>query len=144
MAEEEDDEGEAVTGQEKGASVQLMTIHADKGLEFPMVIIPELHRFVPRGLKPGKPVSLYTKPHAGSDIWNDQEGTLPLFSVEYPLADYGKVLGPLSFLLNKRDMLEDVAENRRVFYVGCTRAMRHLILTGYLSVEKGNDDGNTE
>ncbi|UCG99702.1 MAG: UvrD-helicase domain-containing protein [Deltaproteobacteria bacterium] len=139
MAEEEDDEGEALVELKKGVSIYLMTIHAAKGLEFPMVIIPELDRQIPKGPSPGKPLRVCTAQDSRSEAWNDQEGLLPTFSVELPLADFRRALSPLPFILKSRDILEDVAENRRVFYVGCTRAMHHLILTGHLVVGKGRE-----
>ncbi len=137
MAEEADEEGEALVEVPQGVPIHLMTIHSAKGLEFPMVIIPELDRSLPIGPKPGKPVRLYPTKSSGEEAWNEREGILPLFGVEYPLTDFGKALSPLAILLKRRDMLEEVAENRRVFYVGCTRAMHHLILTGHMEVGKG-------
>jgi ATP-dependent exoDNAse (exonuclease V) beta subunit len=139
MAEEEDDEGGALVEIPQGIPIHLMTIHAAKGLEFPMVIIPELDRALPREPKLGKPVRLYPADRSGKDIWNDHEGLLPLLRVEYPLVDFKKVFGPLCFMLKMRDTSEDVAENRRVFFVGCTRAIDHLILAGYMQVEKRRD-----
>ena len=139
MADEEEDEGEALVEPATGVSIHLMTIHAAKGLEFPMVIIPELDRSLPRGWRPGKPLRLYPAHNSGPEAWNDQEGILPVFDVEFPHADFRKVASPLSFILKRRDTLEDVAENRRVFYVGCTRAMHHLVLTGHLKVAAGGD-----
>jgi len=140
MADEEDDEGEALVELTQGVSIHLMTIHAAKGLEFPMVIIPELDRSLPKAGKPGKPVRLYPAHDSRTGAWNDQEGILPIFDVEFPLVDFRKVVNPLSFILKRRDTLEAVAENRRVFYVGCTRAMHHLILTGHRAVGKGNNN----
>ena len=142
QAEEADDEGEALVELTKGVSIHLMTIHAAKGLEFPMVIIPELDRTILREGKPGKPLRLYPADQSIPGAWNDQEGLLPLLNVEFPFADFKRVLSPLPFILKRRDKLEDVAENRRVFYVGCTRAMHHLILTGHLGVGKGEDNKN--
>ena len=137
MADEEE-EGEALLEPIKGVSIHLMTIHAAKGLEFPMVIIPELDRSLPKGWRPGKPLRVYPAHNSAPGAWNDREGILPVFDVEFPYAGFRKVASPLSFILKKRDALEDVAENRRVFYVGCTRAMHHLILTGHLPVATGS------
>jgi ATP-dependent helicase/nuclease subunit A len=139
MAEEADEEGEALVEAPQGIPIHLMTIHSAKGLEFPMVIIPELDRSLPIGQKPGKPLRLYAKEASGTETWNDHEGLLPLFGVEYPLTGFRKQFSPLMILLKRRDMLEEVAENRRVFYVGCTRAMDHLILTGHMEVGKGRE-----
>jgi ATP-dependent helicase/nuclease subunit A len=137
MAEEADEEGEALVEVPQGVPIHLMTIHSAKGLEFPVVIIPELDRTLPRVQKPGKPVRLYATEEPGRETWNDREGILPLLGVEYPSTDFRKQFSPLAILLKRRDLLEDVAENRRVFYVGCTRAMHHLILTGHMEVGKG-------
>ncbi len=139
MAEGQDDEGEAPGELSKGVSIYLMTIHASKGVEFPMVIIPELDRAVPKESRPGKPLRLSPADHTKPGGWNDREGLLPIFSIEFPPLDFRRVLSPLSFILQRTDRLEDVAENRRVFYVACTRAMHHLILTGHMAVGEGRD-----
>jgi len=139
MAEEADEEGEALVEAPQGVPIHLMTIHSAKGLEFPMVIIPELDRPLPMGQKPGKPLRLYAKKGSDTEGWNDREGVLPLLGVEYPLTGFRKQFSPLMIILKRRDMLEEVAENRRVFYVGCTRAMHHLILTGHMEVGKGRE-----
>jgi ATP-dependent helicase/nuclease subunit A len=143
MADEADDEGEALVEVPQGAPLHLMTIHSAKGLEFPMVIIPELDRSLPMDPKAGTPMRLYPARRPKKGPWNDREGILPVFGVEYPLADFRRVLSPLAFLLKTRNVLEEVAENRRVFYVGCTRAIHHLIFTGHMSIKEGTRVGHS-
>ena len=128
MAEEQEEEGEALIITGGDCPVYLMTIHAAKGLEFPMVIIPQLNRHVPSRPKPGKPIRLYD--HLG-------EGMLPIWPIEIPELDFEKKYTPLGYLTMRSNHLEDVAENRRVFYVGCTRTQNHLILVGKVK-EKRN------
>ncbi|MDB9822785.1 UvrD-helicase domain-containing protein [Deltaproteobacteria bacterium] len=143
MADEEEEEGEALVISEKESPISLMTIHAAKGLEFPMVIIPELDRLPPVGPKKGKPVRLYSSENPEPGNWNYMEGELPVWQVEVPGIDYLKKYSTLGYLLMRRNRLEDMAENRRVFYVGCTRAENHLILVatvrkGLMEKEKGS------
>jgi ATP-dependent helicase/nuclease subunit A len=128
MAEKDEDEGEAISiGEEKG-SISLMTIHSAKGLEFPMVILPQLDRRIIKTPDTGKPVRLYTTEEDAKGRWNQYEGDIPLWTVEVPSFDYRRQKGPLMHLLMNRNNLEEMAENRRVFYVGCTRAENHLVL----------------
>jgi ATP-dependent helicase/nuclease subunit A len=143
MADEEEEEGEALVSSAEEGSILLMTIHAAKGLEFPMAIIPELDRHIPARQKTGRPVRLYTREDGHPGHWNSREGEIPVWQVEIPELDYSRRFTPLGYLLMRRDKLEDIAENRRVFYVGCTRARNHLILTG--KVQKTMmEEGRTE
>jgi ATP-dependent helicase/nuclease subunit A len=128
MAEKDDDEGEAVLVGDENSAISLMTIHAAKGLEFPMVILPQLDRRIIKTPDMGKPVRLYAPEEDVPDRWNRYEGDLPLWPVEVPAFDYRRQKGPLMHLLMGRNNLEEMAENRRVFYVGCTRAENHLVL----------------
>ncbi len=128
MAEEEEEEGEAIIMSEEANPVSLMTIHAAKGLEFPMVILPDLDRTLPSRKRSGKPFRLYGSGDADTEKWNFEQGEIPAWTVEIAGMGYIKKYTPLGHLLTKRDRLEDIAENRRVFYVGCTRAKNHLIL----------------
>lgn len=130
MADRDEDEGEAVIASGGNVSVSIMTIHAAKGLEFPMVIIPQLDRKIPSRPDTGKPLRLYESEKNNPLDWNHMEGEIPVWPVEMPGFDYRKKTGPLGHLLTKRNRLEDMAENRRVFYVGCTRAENHLVLIG--------------
>jgi ATP-dependent helicase/nuclease subunit A len=135
-AEEEEEEGEALIISPGESPICLMTIHAAKGLEFPMVILPDLNRLAPSRIPLGKPVRLYHSEEGRPGEWNQEEGEIPLWPVEIPEMGYRKTYTPLGYLLSRRDRLEDMAENRRVFYVGCTRCMNHLVLIGHKDKEQ--------
>ncbi len=128
MAETDEDEGEAVMAGGINSPISLMTIHAAKGLEFPMVILPQLDRKIQITPDTGKPLRLYTPEENNGLKWNSHEGEIPVWPVEVPSLDFRRQRGPLMHLLMHRNSLEEAAENRRVFYVGCTRAEHHLVL----------------
>lgn len=140
MADQDEEEGEAVITSGGEAPVSLMTIHAAKGLEFPMVILPQLERKISVRQNPGKTVRLYKSETGDSHAWNSIEGEIPVWPVEIPLIEYKKKYSPLGELLQGRNRLEDIAENRRVFYVGCTRAENHLLLLGQSKRKKDGDN----
>jgi ATP-dependent helicase/nuclease subunit A len=140
MADEEEEEGEALIISGEESPISLMTIHAAKGLEFPMVIIPDLDWRVPARTTIGRPVRLYSCEACDPEDWNYREGEMPVWRVEVPQLDHDKTYGPLAYLLGTRNRLEDMAENRRVFYVACTRAKNHLLLIS--SVRKGIMEGD--
>jgi len=141
MAEEAEEEGEALITSQGETPICLMTIHAAKGLEFPMVILPDLDRLPPSRIELGKPLRLYASEDEKNGEWNREAGEIPLWPVEIPEMDYRKNYSPLGHLLVRRNRLEDMAENRRVFYVGCTRTMNHLVLIGHRSKRKTSNKG---
>lgn len=85
-------------------SVSLVTIHASKGLEWPITIVTDLDRN-PRNLS-----SLAIDPHYG---------------IAYRLQD--ELSGHLSWI-QEQQKEEEHAEERRRWYVAMTRAREHLIL----------------
>ena len=112
MEEQAVDEAESPTVEEGDNVVRIMSIHAAKGLEFPVVFIPDL------GRKPG-----------------GQVDNLLLQRVKGESAAYvGKVAGawPIQTANYKRLKLEndarDAAEQLRVLYVAMTRAKNALVL----------------
>jgi ATP-dependent helicase/nuclease subunit A len=100
----------AATLPESANVIRLMTIHQAKGLEFPLVIIPDLDRSL----------SFRTPPAA-----LDRElGPL------VPPADDEDANAPNGMTLFKlREKHEDALERTRLLYVATTRAADHLILS---------------
>ena len=94
----------------KRQGVQMMTIHASKGLEFPIVILASC--------------GLRDNPVARSNVF-EYEGHL----VATTSRDLGRFLDA-----ERRD--REAAEARRLLYVGMTRAERHLVVSGLYAVKK--------
>ena len=92
------------------AQVELMTMHKSKGLEFDVVILPQLHRQSPRQDKELVRSMRYPDEFLLSGLPDAEEPD--------PLYDY---LGALEEKQRKND-------NRRLLYVACTRACRELHL----------------
>ncbi len=95
--------------------VQLMTMHKSKGLEFDVVILPQLHRKGP----------VQSKELVRSMRFPDELllAGLPDAEESDPLYEY---LGALEEKQREND-------NRRLLYVACTRARRELHLYGCLA-----------
>ena len=111
-------EGEAPLEGESLDAVRLMTIHAAKGLEFPVVWVADLGR---EGRDDQTPLR----------VSNDGRVGLELASLR------GRGSAALDLDVLKREEEERAeAEERRVFYVAMTRAQRRLILSGATDVEK--------
>ncbi|MBF8194251.1 ATP-dependent helicase [Nonomuraea sp. K274] len=113
-------------------SVKLMTVHASKGLEWPIVVVPGLSQLVSSkgtiatgSIFPATPVT--------NTRWTDNPRKLP-----YPLrgdaADLPRLGGLSKEELAVFDELcreRDLMEERRLAYVAVTRAHYHLIASGY-------------
>lgn len=118
MREEGQDPGEAVLVDPDLNAVRLMTIHAAKGQEFPVVILADTALQSPTRsplviADPGRPCAI---------------------KVRDPLGSFTELLG-------YRDLLEaakadEVAEERRLLYVALTRAQDRLIVVGRAGAER--------
>jgi ATP-dependent helicase/nuclease subunit A len=112
LIEEEEGEGQATT-QLTAEAVEIMTIHAAKGLEFPVVILPNLDR----GFR------------------SDQEPFIDdLLGIGFRPADpeknYKQSDPGATQLMRVRAKNKTEAEEQRLFYVATTRARDRLILSG--------------
>ena len=112
---EEPREGQAPIDAGSGA-VQIMTIHAAKGLQFPVVILPCLDR---GGQSDREPFI--------DEIFGIG------FSPLNPDKDYKKTEPRIVSHMKDRSREKENAEKKRLFYVGATRARDRLILSGTLS-----------
>ena len=100
-------------------SIQFMTIHGSKGLEFPMVILPALG-----SRKPGDQGILVRSPRDmdPAQTWVVPKGLNGLDKDAYK--------GAMYHLVKEDVALRQDAELRRLFYVACTRARTHLAFWG--------------
>src|SRR5882672_6825004 len=92
--------------------VRLMTIHQAKGLEFPVVIIPDLHR--------------EQKPRDAWYVLDRHKGV----SVRVPDGRGRSVRGALFNDLSQRNRWREDFESMRLLYVAATRAEDRLIFSG--------------
>ncbi|GIW78887.1 MAG: hypothetical protein KatS3mg105_0694 [Gemmatales bacterium] len=113
-------------------AVQIMTVHAAKGLEFPVVAVMKMEREI----KP-RNANVLVK-----NAWDDllpadknqfgtiREGTVTV-KVRHPRTPRGSRLSScLHRALANLDRAQEQAEARRLFYVAATRAKQVLILAG--------------
>ena len=119
LIEEEEREGQATT-QLTADAVEIMTIHAAKGLEFPVVILPNLDRRATR--------------YDQEPLIDDRLGIG--FRPANPDKNYEQSNPGATHLMRERVNNKRTAEEQRLFYVATTRARDRLILSGTLT-EKG-------
>lgn len=125
LMEGEPGEAEATTAaHDPGQVVKIYTIHGAKGLQFPVVICPELGTPLLAGRKnlfhvhtlrtPGGPQTFL-----GLKIWNPG-GNPPYQDLKHPVYR----------MCQRLDEYRQIAEEKRLLYVAATRARDRLILIG--------------
>ena len=101
-------------------AVDLMTLHKAKGLEWDVVLVPELHRL---GGKNSSPLLswLETSPE---DISDDAIAA----GILAPISSKGAAAGQLNTWMRSVESAREAAERKRLFYVASTRAREELHL----------------
>ena len=117
---EKGEEGEAVVTEDVEDSVRIMTIHKAKGLEFPIVFIPDLGRQMTFKGDDG----IVTDRVSGSMLSGVRIGGL---------SDIGYTLN-----LKERAKKHYFAEEKRLLYVAATRARDRLIMVGSPKVKRSH------
>ncbi len=121
-------EGEAILDLNDDNTVKIMTIHQSKGLEFPIVFLPFLDQS--------------SGSSASHSIYFDESfGTVAKIQKDYFTKINSNSESCFIYDLAKfKQKNKEYAELKRLFYVGCTRARDHLILSAQLKKDKVPED----
>lgn len=104
-------------------ALQIMTIHNSKGLEFDLVILPQLDKSVN-----GDTASIKYLP--------GKEGEQGLLGIKVPDKEMQLQNSGVYELAKARDSELEEAESRRLLYVAMTRAQKQLLMVGTVAEEK--------
>ena len=111
-------DGEAEIATEAGNTVRIMTIHKAKGLEFPVVVIPDLHRPF----------------FAANELVRYEPATG--VGLKMP-DDCGRMMATSHYEKARRTAMgQERKELKRLLYVAMTRASDYLILSGVMDIKK--------
>ena len=103
--------------EEQQFGVKIMSIHASKGLEFPIVFVPDLAYDIKK---------IHTNAN-NPDFVSVQGHSIPCYAFDAENNDFVK--DGLGFWLNEENKKQQVAEIKRLYYVAATRAEQYLVLS---------------
>ena len=132
-------------------SVTLMTIHEAKGQEFPVVVIPGIGREFRDEARVGNGSIELERVSLDGDggEWAsgdgdpmDKQGRVATLGLKVP-GDWGESDRNtfVRHVAQAQRRREEAAEEKRILYVGCTRAEDHLVLTGRHTADDDEETG---
>ena len=115
-------EAEAAVLEDPHQGVRIYTIHGAKGLQFPVVILPDL----------GSPLLSRRKDPFHCETLRDGQSSQSFVALKIwnPDKSYDELQHPVYSMLRRLDEYRQIAEEKRLLYVAMTRACDHLILIG--------------
>jgi ATP-dependent helicase/nuclease subunit A len=131
LQQEGEDQGEATIPADT-EGVRILTIHSAKGLEFPIVVVPDLDR----GIN-------FSNSIENEVVLGEIDGTSTV-GLKAPMEDrYDRKKNLAWRRIDERNESTTRAEEKRVLYVACTRTRDHLILCGQHEIELEGDKDET-
>jgi ATP-dependent helicase/nuclease subunit A len=113
-----------------GQAVCIMTIHAAKGLQFPVVFVADLAA-----------AKRHTPPAVLVDAADLGSGMVPRLGVRLPKDPFETATTPSYLALAEAHASREIEEEKRCLYVACTRAEELLVLSGACDLEKDGSEG---